>query len=43
MLDPDELPIADYLPLLRPHGTFVIVGVVPKPLSIPVFALLGGQ
>jgi alcohol dehydrogenase (NADP+) len=42
-LDPDELPVAEYLPLLRPHGTFVIVGVVPKPLSIPVFSLLGGE
>lgn len=42
MEDPDELPIAEYLPLLRPHGTFAIVGVVPRPLSIPVFAILGG-
>ena len=41
--DPQELPIADYLPLLRPHGTFVLVGVVPTPLSIPIFSLLGGE
>jgi D-arabinose 1-dehydrogenase-like Zn-dependent alcohol dehydrogenase len=42
-VDPEELPIAEYLPLLRPHGTFVLVGVVPKPLSIPIFSLLGGE
>jgi D-arabinose 1-dehydrogenase-like Zn-dependent alcohol dehydrogenase len=41
--DPDELSIAEYLPLLGPHGTFVIVGVIPKPRSIPIFALLDGE
>lgn len=41
--DPDDLPIAEYVPLLRPHGTFVIVRAVPRPLFIPIFALLDGE
>lgn len=42
-IDPETLPITEYLPLLKPHGYFVIVGIAPKPLEIPTFALLGGN
>lgn len=41
--DPESLPVDDYLPLLRPHGHFILVGVVPKPLSIPAFSLILGN
>jgi D-arabinose 1-dehydrogenase-like Zn-dependent alcohol dehydrogenase len=41
--DPDRLPVNDYLPLLRPNGTFVLVGLVPEPLSIPSFSLILSQ
>ncbi len=32
-----------YLDALAPKGRLHIVGVVPAPLSVPVFALIGGQ
>ncbi|HLD13993.1 MAG TPA: NAD(P)-dependent alcohol dehydrogenase [Burkholderiales bacterium] len=32
-----------YLDALAPKGRLHIVGVVPTPLSVPVFALIGGQ
>jgi D-arabinose 1-dehydrogenase-like Zn-dependent alcohol dehydrogenase len=35
--------VNDYLPLLRPHGFFILVGIVPKPLCIPTFPLLAGN
>lgn len=41
--DPETLPVNDYLPLLRPNGTFVLVGLVPKPLAIPSFSLILSQ
>ena len=35
--------VADYLPLLRLHGTLVNVGVSPEPYTVPFFLLAGGQ
>lgn len=32
--DPQQLPVADYMRLLRPMGTIVVVGIVPDPISI---------
>ncbi|WRT70565.1 uncharacterized protein IL334_007563 [Kwoniella shivajii] len=40
--NPSELPVADYLPLLKPEGTFCLVGIVPKPLEISTFPLIMG-
>ena len=34
---------ASYLSLLRPFGTMVLVGVPPKPVEFPAFALIGGN
>jgi alcohol dehydrogenase (NADP+) len=42
-LDPPELPVAEYLPLLKPTGTLVLVGVVPTPMSVPAFPLITGK
>ncbi|KAL1409368.1 hypothetical protein Q8F55_003350 [Vanrija albida] len=39
-INPAALPIAEYLSLLRPRGTFVMVGVVPTPLQVPTFPLI---
>lgn len=33
--DPKELPVAEYMRLLRPMGTIVVVGIIPEPISIP--------
>lgn len=38
--DPENFPIADYLPLLTPAGIFCIVGVIPTPLQVPAFPLI---
>lgn len=38
--DPENFPIADYLPLLTPSGIFCIVGVIPTPLQVPPFPLI---
>lgn len=38
--DPENFPIADYLPLLTPTGIFCIVGVIPTPLQVPAFPLI---
>ncbi|XAO26409.1 hypothetical protein I312_105246 [Cryptococcus bacillisporus CA1280] len=32
-INPENFPIADYLPLLTPAGIFCIVGVIPTPLQ----------
>jgi alcohol dehydrogenase (NADP+) len=41
--DPPDLPSADYIKLLRPNGNFVLVGVIPKRLELPVFPLILGE
>ncbi|KIR29961.1 alcohol dehydrogenase [Cryptococcus deuterogattii LA55] len=39
-INPENFPIADYLPLLTPSGIFCIVGVIPTPLQVPPFPLI---
>lgn len=39
-INPASLPIDQYINLLRPRGTIVLVGIVPAPLSVPTFPLI---
>lgn len=36
----DDMPIPDYLSLLKVHGKMTLVGAPEKPISLPVFPLL---
>ena len=40
---PGDLDWSAYLDILRPEGKLCVVGVPPKPLSIPAFPLIAGQ
>lgn len=37
-----DMPMADYLSLLKVHGNLTLVGVPEKPIPLGAFALLGG-
>ncbi|WVW86524.1 hypothetical protein I302_108573 [Kwoniella bestiolae CBS 10118] len=42
-INPDTLDVLPYMPLLRPHGTLCLVGIVRNPLSVPCFSLISGN
>ncbi|KIR63817.1 hypothetical protein I312_105236 [Cryptococcus bacillisporus CA1280] len=41
--NPEELPVTEYLPFLRPEGVFAFVGVSPKPIVVPGGPLIVGS
>lgn len=40
---PVELPWAEYLNMLKPNGTFCLVGAAPGDIRVPAFALIEAQ
>ncbi|KAK8869700.1 hypothetical protein IAR55_000268 [Kwoniella newhampshirensis] len=42
-LNPSELVVTNYFPLLRSNDTLVLVGIIPTPLQVPLIPLFTGQ
>ncbi|RSH81987.1 uncharacterized protein EHS24_008189 [Apiotrichum porosum] len=41
-INPESLPASDYMTMLKPRGTFVLLGIVPKPLELSTMGMVVG-